>query len=392
MDQSGQSRMKKILLITTRNLHNIGGVERYLNNFIKHYHRPDTKLVLLLKYPYEVSKDNGTANIEIKYFDSAFGPYKNFLRFLNPLRSLWANRRNIGPHIKEIRPDIIVTRDWDMVLAAAGVLKSVPIYFIPGSLIKMDLMFDRSHDVGGLYALSRRIQNVIKTWLEGLALRRATHIFVFSKNFQKRIEQHYRIPAKKIRVVRMGIELPLTAAVSQEKGMILCAGRLAKSKNFHTAIAAMQGLDGFRLFIAGDGPQRKEIEELIQKLKLEDRVVLLGKQDDLRDYYQRCEIFLHLSYYENLGQVLLEAMSYGKPPVVLDPSGLGVHTASEELIEDGYNGFFVANDPVQIRAKIIEIAQLPKNVLSANCKNFVRDFTFSRHCEEFAGFIEKGKS
>ncbi|GEM_PF-5424973 len=383
--------MKKLLLATARNLRSIGGIERYLNNFIKHYRHPGVELSLLVRR-YDQDSASRYGNIPVTCFNAAVHPHKNFLRFLNPASAVKELRHNMAAQLKDIRPDVVLTRDWNVVLATASVLKDTPVYFMPGSLLKMDLMFDREFEGSLGYRISRWLQNRARINLERSAFRTCTGVFVFSKNFKERIRKHYAMPSSKIRVIPVGIELPeKTLPAPIEKGMILCVGRLAPSKNFLTAIAAMQGLEGFHLLIAGDGPQRQALEDKIRELNLEDRVTLLGSQNDLTKYYQQCEIFLHLSYYENLGQVLLEAMVYGKPPIVLSPAEHGVHTASDELIQDGYNGFFADNTPEAVRAKIREVATLNKESLAQNCRRFAGQFSFERHLRELNNVILQGE-
>lgn len=379
--------MKKLLLATTRDLRNIGGVERYLNNFIKRYRHPEIELCLLLR---RCGRDNNPdyAGIPVKYFDIAAHRHQNFFRFLNPVSTVKTLKRNMVACLEDIRPDAILTRDWEVVLATAHILKDTPVYFMPGSLLKMDMMFDRAFEGSPAYRMSRWFQTRARVWLEKSAFHACTSVIVFSQSFKKRIQKHYGIPADKIRVIPVGVEFPDgNPAAAMKKGMILCVGRLAPSKNFLTAIEAMRGLDGFRLFIAGDGPQRKELEDRIHELHLEDQVTLLGSQGDLTKHYQQCEIFLHLSYYENLGQVLLEAMLHGKPPIVLSPVERGTHTASGELIQDGENGFFVANTPEAVRAKIREVAALNKEYLAGNCRRFAGQFSFERHLRELNNVI-----
>jgi glycosyltransferase involved in cell wall biosynthesis len=287
----------------------------------------------------------------------------------------------------------VITRDGNAVLLAKSILKDVPVYFMPGSLVKMDMRFDNERMGSVLYRMSRGIQSFIRVAMERWAFSRADQVIVFSEWLKAQISKHYDLPAEKIVVLPMGINVRETSGNgSVEKGMILSVGRLAKSKNLQTAIAAMKELDGYHLFIAGDGPQRRTLEEQIRKMNLQDRVSLLGKQNDLSSYYHRCDVFLHLSYYENFGQVLLEAMLYGKPPIVLDPMGAGVHTASAELIHNGSNGFFVANDPVAVGTKIREVAAMEKQPMENNCRRFAGQFTFERHLEALGRLLEERRA
>lgn len=383
---------KRILLFTTRDFANIGGVERYIQNFTAYAARHEWPLTVLLN-------EGGKArlvredSVQYVYYRDVSRRLGNFFRFLNQPLTLWALRKQLHPVLTSASADAVVTRDWNAVLLAKSVLKGVPVYFMPGSLVKMDMRFDNEKTGSVLYRLSRVIQSFIRVLMERWAFRRADRILVFSEWLRTQISRHYDIPVGKIVVLPMGINVRETSGNgSVEKGMILSVGRLAKSKNLCTAIAAMKEMDGYRLCIAGEGPERRSLEEQIRKMNLQDRVLLLGKQDDLSSYYHRCDVFMHLSYYENFGQVLLEAMLYGKPPIVLDPAGRGVHTASAELIREGHNGFFVANDPAAVRAKIREVAAMEKQPMEQNCRRFAGQFTFERHLEALGRLMEERAS
>lgn len=380
---------KKILLFTTRDFANIGGVERYIQNFIVYAARREWPLTVLLN---ERGKDRIVREKNIRYVDYQDAPkrFKNFFRFLNQPLTLLALRKQLCSILTSMGPDAVITRDGNAVLLASSILKNVPVYFMPGSLVKMDMQFDNERTGSGLYRMSRAIQSSIRVAMERWAFRRADRIIVFSEWLRTQISRHYDIPIGKIVVLPMGINVrEISGNGHVEKGMILSVGRLARSKNLRTAIAAMKEMDGYRLFIAGEGPERRSLEEQIRKMNLQDRVSLLGKQDDLSGYYHRCDVFLHLSYYENFGQVLLEAMLYGKPPIVLDPAGRGVHTASAELIRDGSNGFFVANDPAAVGAKIREVAAMEKQPMENHCRRFAEQFTFERHLEALGRLLEE---
>ena len=383
--------MKKILLMTTRDFRHTGGVERYLQNFITYASRQKWPLTILLSERAKGLCGKREA-VEYVYYPDAGRRLQNFFRFLNPLLSQVVLRQQVRPVLDFLRPEVVLTRDWNVVLLMKALRKDIPVYFMPGSLLKMDLQFDGPEAGSVLYRLSRRLQSKLLVALERSALRQADAVVVFSQALKKRIGRHYRVPEQKIHVLPMGVDVrDVSGNGAVENGMILSVGRLAVSKNLHTAVAAMKGMEGYRLVIAGDGPQRKALEEQIRTLKLQERVSLLGKQQDLSEYYRRCDVFLHLSYYENFGQVLLEAMLHGKPPVVLDPAGEGVHTASAEVIRDGYNGFFVANDPAAVGAKIREVARMKRQSLAQNCREFARQFTFDRHLEALGRLMEKGK-
>ncbi|MGL4654230.1 glycosyltransferase [Cetobacterium sp.] len=67
-----------------------------------------------------------------------------------------------------------------------------------------------------------------------------------------------------------------------------------------------------KLYIIGDGPDRKEIEELIKTNSLEENVKLIGKTKNPYVWMKNSKLFVHSSNYEGLPTVLIEAMICGK--------------------------------------------------------------------------------
>jgi glycosyltransferase involved in cell wall biosynthesis len=65
------------------------------------------------------------------------------------------------------------------------------------------------------------------------------------------------------------------------------------------------------LDIVGDGPQRSELEHLVDALDLRARVVFHGEQPHARvvEFFQRSEVFCFPTLSEGFGIVLLEAMA-----------------------------------------------------------------------------------
>ncbi len=107
--------------------------------------------------------------------------------------------------------------------------------------------------------------------------------------------------------------------------VILSAGRLARLKDYPTLIKAFSRLTArrpCRLIILGEGRMRNEIETLIRKLDLGDRVSLPGWVENPFPYMSRARLFAMSSRHEGLPGVLVEAMACGCPCVSTDcPSG-----------------------------------------------------------------------
>ncbi len=77
------------------------------------------------------------------------------------------------------------------------------------------------------------------------------------------------------------------------------------------------------LLIIGDGPDRKELENIIIKHELAKQIIFIGNKPNsiIMDYYKICDIFLNPSYTEGFPRVILEAMATGIPIIATDAGG-----------------------------------------------------------------------
>ncbi|PLT28354.1 N-acetyl-alpha-D-glucosaminyl L-malate synthase BshA [Peribacillus deserti] len=88
-----------------------------------------------------------------------------------------------------------------------------------------------------------------------------------------------------------------------------------------------------KLMLVGDGPEMSVVCKLASELGIEDKILTLGKQDNLEDLYSISDLMLLLSMKESFGLVLIEAMACGVPCIGTDVGGI------PEVIEDGETGF-----------------------------------------------------
>jgi len=67
------------------------------------------------------------------------------------------------------------------------------------------------------------------------------------------------------------------------------------------------------LYVAGDGPERENLEEKIKKYSLENHIYLLGYQKNIGKLLDKCDIYVHPCYIEGFGIAVAEAMIASKP-------------------------------------------------------------------------------
>ncbi|MFZ0735399.1 MAG: glycosyltransferase family 4 protein [Candidatus Sulfotelmatobacter sp.] len=162
-------------------------------------------------------------------------------------------------------------------------------------------------------------------------------------NRQYVLERYPEADRRKVMVARLGVQVP--EIVSQwrtpnsEPFTILAVGRLHEVKDHAflvRACARLRELDlGFECYIAGEGPERRRLEYLIQKYELENCVTLLGHvaREQMNSLYDRADVVVLTSRSEGIPLVLMEAMARGR--VVLAPAITGI----PELVIPGKTGF-----------------------------------------------------
>ena len=120
--------------------------------------------------------------------------------------------------------------------------------------------------------------------------------------------------------LRNGVDLQLFRPPEQREEKpftLVTVGHLVPVKAQELSIGALPLLPGVRLVIAGEGPNRGMLENLVRELKLEDRVTFLGavSQQELRVQYGAADAMVLSSSREGWANVLLESMACGTPVV-----------------------------------------------------------------------------
>lgn len=107
----------------------------------------------------------------------------------------------------------------------------------------------------------------------------------------------------------------------EDKFVIGFVGRLHPTKNCFRILDIfneIQKKTDAAIVMIGDGEEREKIENNIKEKCLTDKVLLLGKRDDVSSWYSVMDVFLMPSLYEGLPVVLVEAQASGLPCVISD--------------------------------------------------------------------------
>ncbi|WP_281700333.1 glycosyltransferase [Cetobacterium somerae] len=119
---------------------------------------------------------------------------------------------------------------------------------------------------------------------------------------------------------------------------IISVGRLDNySKDYYTLLKGFKGAKGRglteKLYILGEGEERRLIESWIDELDLKNDVILLGKYRNPYPWIKNAKLFVHSSRFEGLPTVLIEALICGVPVISSD-----CPTGPKEILLDGKIG------------------------------------------------------
>ena len=155
-------------------------------------------------------------------------------------------------------------------------------------------------------------------------LKKAEKIIVSNPNLVK-TSPILRKFQKKCVVIPFGVEVSKFQNVDIEEvkrirkrygRFVLFVGRLSYYKGVEYLIEAMKGISA-KLVIVGKGQESSKLRNLVEKLKIADRIFFLPFQSEekLIQFYHACSVFVLPSIYrsEAFGIVLIEAMACGKP-------------------------------------------------------------------------------
>jgi glycosyltransferase involved in cell wall biosynthesis len=183
---------------------------------------------------------------------------------------------------------------------------------------------------------------------------------------------------KKITVLPHFQRLPLEAPPSSApNASILYFGRLSPEKGVGDLLQAMQHLPQVQLQIAGDGPQRLELENQAQELQLKN-VEFTGHVGGavLQQMIARSRFtVLPSRAYETLGKTILESYAWSRPVVASD---LG---SRRELIEQGETGLLFPSGNVEQLGKAISFL-VERPDLTAQMGITGRRFVEAKHAPE----------
>ncbi|TSC51869.1 MAG: Uncharacterized protein CEO40_313 [Parcubacteria group bacterium LiPW_72] len=167
---------------------------------------------------------------------------------------------------------------------------------------------------------------------------RYVDIFICPSKFMRQKLMEWGLPQAKLVTLPYFIEEEYCTPL-EEKNYILFFGRLSPEKGLDLLISVMQKLPEIKLKIVGEGPERKKLEDYVQKNHISNVQFLGFRQgDELKKIIQKSRfVVVPSSWQEVFGLVVLESFNLGKVVLASRKGGL------TEIIREGNTGFFFQN-------------------------------------------------
>lgn len=244
-------------------------------------------------------------------------------------------------------------------------------------------------------------RNRIYNRVDRLVLRKADRVVAVSGSMKALLARH-GVPEGKISVVHNAID-PKAAVPGASRDEVLrrhglapddlvvgVIGRLNPEKGQMIFLRAMEkaarAAPGVKALIIGDGQDRPALENFCRETGLAGRVLFLGYQDKVADYYQILDLLVLPSLSEGLPNTILEAMSFGIPVLASEVGGV------PEVIENGNGVMVPPGDAEALAAGMIKLLgdrALRQAIGSKGRQSLVPRFAAAGRAQRIAGLYEE---
>lgn len=350
---------------------NLGGVGRLTINLASEMIRQGHQVDLFLTmYQGDYLKDIPR---EVKVIKGKGGALKSIFTF--------------AKYIRDNKPDVIISSRDYLNLLNIAVTKLVR--------TKTQVIASVHVDYSGMPKQKQSVRLKVLTYALKKLYPKADHVVAVSSGVAKDFSKRYNYLLDKIEVIYNPTyleenymnekKLEFEAFYNTELPVVIGVGRLNDQKNFSLLIEAFEGVNKqieSRLIILGEGPNRPELEKMVEDKGLKDRVLLPGFVPNPIDYIKKSNVFVMSSSWEGFGNVIVEAMGTGISVVSTDcPSG-----PAEILNHSKYGTLVSMNNQKEMSNAIIEMIENPLD--SEMVITRAKDFSVATIANQYLNLIK----
>lgn len=204
------------------------------------------------------------------------------------------------------------------------------------------------------------------------AIESSDHIITLCEAFRPMLK---KMGAKdcKITTVYTGIDFKSVSTQKTKKTIITCISRLRPRKGHKYLFEALdllkKDLENVDVWIVGDGEMRKELENQVKALKL-NNVSFLGERKDIFELLCQSDIFVLPTTSDTLPIAIIEAMFANQAIITTNQGGI------QEIIEDYHSGLIAeSGSSRQLAEKLSLLLSNPalRRTLAENARGFAEE-------------------
>ena len=222
----------------------------------------------------------------------------------------------------------------------------------------------------------KSVKSRFKNFIDKFFYRKYDEIIFVSNQNKKSFEKIYgKISKRKViynyinkeRIIKLSLQN--IKDMDKFKKSFLTVARLTKQKGIDRLIRIHKRLINedleHKIYIIGDGEERKKLENEVKKMNIQNTFIFLGKKENPYPYMKKADYILLLSNYEGYGMVLEEAKILNKPVII-------TNTAATEAVQNYKKKIIVENNEESIFLEIRKI--LKKEGEELTKEKYINDY------------------
>lgn len=359
--------MKKVLFYTTF-LTQGGGIEvvtvRYMNKFIEKGYHVD------LYIDYNMGKENIREKeidkrIKIKYLKS-----EKISKIIYKLRTLGKTQKifNIPLYILVLVSDFFVWQRENKIIQKENYDTTISFFqYLPSYITKVR---GPKHMIFLHGSVTQYFEGIKKYFKNSFFKKLNRFDYICTVSDEMRIQLKKIFPDLKNEQITVynPIDFEIIERKSEDfsnidkkeeellnSSYICSVGRIDEGqKDFKTLISAYTELYkkkkiSEKLFLIGDGPDKENLEKIVNDLGIENNILFLGKKSNPYIWVKNSKLFILSSKFEGLPTVLIESLILNTPTISSD-----CLTGPKEILENGkYGELFQTGNVKELEEKII---------------------------------------